>query len=197
MKALHTLLVGGFTGTKEPVIRPRTLDLDGYQVIRVFALPTDNGKNLGYRDVVFPLAPAAAFSLCHDPDRATALSTHVVETARSVSGSLAYAEKLLRGEEKADARTAADSIFAEESLVALTGAMLAQLAEPADEAADTAAMNAAIHEVALRVWSRLELQSARPLRRARANRYLTDKLARLKPHSTEAVEPQTLQEQDA
>ena len=196
LKAVHTLLVGGVTGAKEPVIRPRILDLDGYRVIRVFALPTDNGKNLGYRDVVFPLAPAAAFSLCHEPDRATALSTHAVDTARSVSGWLSHAEKLLRGEEHADARTAADSIFAEESLVSLTGALLAQLAQPADEAADIAALNAAIHAVAGRVWSRIELHSARPLRRARANRYLTDKLARLRPRD-DAAEPQTPMEQDA
>jgi hypothetical protein len=196
MKAVHTLLVGGVSGTKQPIIRPRILELDDYRVIRMFALATDNGKNLGYREVVFPLAPAAAFSLSHEPDRATTLSTYTVDLARSVSGSLAYAEKLMRGEEKSEARTAADSLFANESLVPLTSALLAQLANPCNEAADLAAMNQAILLVAMSVWTRIELQSARPLSRARANRYLSDKLAKLKPRG-DAGESTPHTEQDA
>ena len=171
MRTRHAMLFGS-----EDVIRPPTMGVPGYRVVRVCGLGVYTGKTLGYWEALHPLSQRAAFSLTTQPQRAADLSQRALDAAETVDGALRWAVgALVEGSGKSAAVKAAKARAAHGLAGALTepltGAVLGLLAERPDPAAEQLTLLKTAVGVLRGVWAQIETGCPDPLRRANgANR---------------------------
>ncbi|WP_295445641.1 hypothetical protein [uncultured Thiodictyon sp.] len=184
MRTRHAMLFGA-----NDVIRPRSMRVPGYRVVRVCGLGVDQGKTRGYWEVLHPLTQRAVFSLSLQPQRAADLSQRALDSADQVDGALRWAVGALIEGSAQSAAVKASKARAAHGLAnaltePLTSTVLVLLAEPPDPAAEQLALLKAAVAVLRAVWAQIETGCPDPLRRAAGANRLGARIHQLTGEST-------------
>lgn len=189
MRTRHAMLFGS-----EDVLRPTTMGIPGYRVVRVCGLGVDQGKTRGYWEAFHPLSQRAAFSLTTEPRRAADLSQRALDVENEVEGVLRWAMgALMEGSGQSAAVKAGKSRAAHELSTALTEPLTANilglLAEPPDPAAEQSAMLKTAVAILREVWAQIESGCPDPLRRAAGANRLSARIYKLTGETTMTALP--------